>query len=163
MNAVKRKSFYSKRFTLIEVLVVVGILAVLMGIGLGVMSFAMTKASENKTKALIKKIEVALENYKSEHGYYIQSPDPTQRDKFYLDSVGGAGDSEKVNNNFCKYIDYEKAIQNDCKEESGRYYFVDGFDEAIMYQCPGAKNTTSFDLWSDGSDTSTTEDDITNY
>lgn len=62
-------------FTLVEILTTIAILAILAGISLGVTKLAFGKAHESKNQALIKMIEVALEQYKSKYGYYPNSGD----------------------------------------------------------------------------------------
>ena len=57
-------------FTLVELLTTITILAVLAGIALGVTKLVFTKAHESKNQAVIKMIEIALEQYKTKYGYY---------------------------------------------------------------------------------------------
>lgn len=132
-----------KPFTLIEILVTVGILAILMGIGLGTMGLVMNKANESKTKALIKKLEIGLENYKSRVGYYLQQHEPGDFTipKSYLNFK-----------EFKKSFDIQDLIDNNAEEDTNNYYLLDGFGERIYYASPGIVNQTSFDIVSFGSD-----------
>jgi type II secretory pathway pseudopilin PulG len=160
----ERKRTAIKMFTTVELLTVMAILAILMAMGLGVYSLASNRMAVTKTQALIQKISVALENYKAKHGYYIQQ---FSNPGFYLDIVdtsASATDAEKAINNFCYFIDYEQVKNNDTEEvSSGKYALVDGFGNHIIYKCPGEYNRDTFDLCSPGSDSTTTEDDITNW
>ena len=153
----------SRHFTLVEILAVMAIIAILMGIGIGVYGLAMDKAKRAKTESLIKKIEVALEAYKAQHGYYIQT---FGENVFYLDAVDGdiinppsaplngtTNPEYNPKNNFAKFIDLESTRNsNTIKDKDGRYYLVDAWGFPIYYRCPGNKNTSSFDVVSTGPD-----------
>jgi general secretion pathway protein G len=141
-----------RNFTLIELLIVIAIIAILMGIGIGVMSIAMNKASENATKSLLAQLETALESYKAEEGYYFQQSTAAG---FYIKDDDTA---------FIKRLpSYEKLKANNMTEigtGTGKYALVDSFGTQIVYKCPGDKNRTKFDLRSKGSDTKDRADDI---
>lgn len=152
------KHKYSKKhFTLVEIIAVMAILAVLMGLGLGIYSVATGNARRARTDALIKQLEVALEAYKAKHGYYIQT---FSDNKFYLDAVEGdivngsavgAVDKYKSINNFAAFVDLESMRNSSAqKDASGRFYIVDAWDRPLYYRCPGSKNTSTYDIISGG-------------
>ena len=60
-------------FTLIEIIAVVAIIAILAGLTVGVSSLVMRKASDTKTTAAIKYVEMALVKFKKDNGYYPQT------------------------------------------------------------------------------------------
>lgn len=61
-------------FTLIEVLIVVGIIGVLLALLLGVLPLIKIRANNTATRALIRDVENALNHYKSTHGTYPLKP-----------------------------------------------------------------------------------------
>jgi prepilin-type N-terminal cleavage/methylation domain-containing protein len=63
-----------KAFTLLEMLVVVGIIAVLIGLGISSYSTAQKKARDAKRKSDLKAIQNALEQYYSICGYSYPAP-----------------------------------------------------------------------------------------
>lgn len=63
----------TRRFTLIELLAVVALIAVLSALGFGGYSYAKGKARESATEALLKQIEAGLENFHTKNGYYPKS------------------------------------------------------------------------------------------
>jgi len=62
-----------RRFTLVELLAVIAIIAILSGIGFGAYTFANTRAKESATEALLKQLEAGLEGFHTKNGYYPQS------------------------------------------------------------------------------------------
>ena len=61
------------RFTLVELLAVMAIIAILSGIGFGAYTFANTRAKEAATESLLKQIEAGLESFHTKNGYYPKS------------------------------------------------------------------------------------------
>lgn len=68
----KRTSLHSRQsaFTLIEVLTVVAIIAMLAAMGFAGLRFAMSKAKEKDTMALLTDVGKAIEGYKDDRGAY---------------------------------------------------------------------------------------------
>jgi Tfp pilus assembly protein PilE len=152
-----KKRVLKHRFSLIELLVVCGLLMVLMGIGVGVYSLVQRKMNDSRCKAMIAKMSIALENYKSKTGYYIQAVTLTA---FYVDDY------------LANEVDLNDFIDIPTSEIGGktaapwsRGAWKDPFGNEFRYQCPGIHNPMSFDLYSSGSDKSSTmtEDDISNW
>ena len=146
-------------FTLIEVLMVCALLAFLMAIMVGGYSIASTKMAEADCRATMEKIATALEAYKAKHGYYIQAA--TAGDAFYVDApITGSDFSDFL-------TDFEKMKKTGALIEvtsGGRSYLVDPYGTAYRYQCPGANNRMTFDIYSAGPDaTWDNEDDLKNW
>lgn len=151
-------------FTLVEILTTIAILAILAGISLGVTKLAFGKAHESKNQALIKMIEVALEQYKSKYGYYPNSGDKPRlftMDMVDLTLTAGESDNDKktrvLTNNIWQYFDedFKKTFvkQTPLANNDIFYgYVIDAKGNPLVYRCPGIFNTGSFDLGSVGED-----------
>lgn len=127
-------------FTLIEMLVVMSIIIVLAGALMAVASTVNRGNKIRKTKTQIRALELALEAYKDDYGYYPQS-----------------GSSEVSMN-----ATFMSSLTN---PQNGRAYINedglslsisapanDGFGKTFYYQSPGEMNPMKFDLWSAGPD-----------
>lgn len=147
-----------RHFTLVELLAVIGIVAVLAAITVGGLSFATARADEAKTLALMEEFEIALEKYKEDYGVYpIQE---TAGDVKFSDSKWDYF-TNKSNNKRGK--PYMEGIGNVTT-------FEDGFGNAFQYEYPNSvasRNTTKYALWSKGKDGSkdsgTSDDDICSW
>ena len=157
-------------FTLVEILTTIAILAILAGISLGVTKLAFGKAHESKNQALIKMIEVALEQYKSKYGYYPNSGENPQL--FMMDmvdltksqaDVDSANEADKtkissklVTNNIWQFFDenFKKTFVKQIPVDNNIFYgyVIDAKGNPLIYRCPGIFNTGSFDLGSVGED-----------
>lgn len=79
LNPPLHRSRINRAFTLIELLIVIGIIAVLAALTMGTFSYAQQQSSRNRTTATLAAITSGLERYKAENGEYPQpaSPDKT--------------------------------------------------------------------------------------
>ncbi len=152
-----QKKLQRSRFTLVELLTVMAIIAVLVGIVLSLMGMATRKMSEARTKSVVQQVCNALENYKAKYGYYLQTQGVAKA--FYLDLVNSsaaAGAADNITGNFCNFIDYEMMRNKDSQivgtPGTDRYWLVDGFGYPIVYRCPGYFNRSGFDIGSGGID-----------
>ena len=157
MIAAKRK------FTLLELLIVMGVMAILAGIALGVSGYVIRKNREARTLATIEMLKLGLEQYKAQYGFYPPSI-PFESAKyipFRLDvckSDAAANSNQNNNNNFNKFVDFmnlSQPEQSDRKNATGGAYYYelkDGFGNPIYYRCPGFINRSTFDLGSLGAD-----------
>jgi prepilin-type N-terminal cleavage/methylation domain-containing protein len=130
-------------FTLVELLAVIAILVILMGIGVGAFSYTNRRIADTRTRTLMKQIEMAMESYKQEFGYYVQ-----------MAPIGNLTvipftDTRK---DFSDFLDFETLKQNNTNLSGGFYTFIDAYGSPLRYRCPGRKNKTSFDLGSIGPD-----------
>lgn len=151
-------------FTLVEILTTIAILAILAGISLGVTKLAFGKAHESKNQALIKMIEVALEQYKSKYGYYPNSGDKPRlftMDMVDLTLAADESDNDKkkrvLTNNIWQYFDedFKKTFVKQTSPANNNIFYgyvIDAKGNPLIYRCPGIFNTGSFDLGSVGED-----------
>jgi prepilin-type N-terminal cleavage/methylation domain-containing protein len=143
-------------FTLIEVLIVIGIIAILAGLLLGTSGFVQEKAGRARAQGEIETISAALENFKSDYGYYPIATDAKDGTRKIIEVL-----MPSETNKFPKiYMSFpKKMLEKPDNPESGR--LVDPFGNPYFYYYnPGkAENpetgTTnnvpaSFDLWSIG-------------
>lgn len=131
-----------RTFTLIELLAVMGIIVILAALVVGGAGLARRKAAEAKTVARMKKIELALEQYRSTMGYFPQ-------DGSYSDLLKSIAKVPKA---------------REMLDDWGGTDYNDGFHQPFRYICPGTHNKKQYDLWSIGPDGAPgTSDDITNW
>ena len=139
-----------KKFTLIEILAAVAILAILAGITTGIIGYVRAKTNEARTLATIEIIKVALEQYKEKYGYYL----PISKGnyvKFRTDAVTDVAKATK--DNFNQFVDYNSFIKQGTAVGNA-YEIHDGYgkDSYIWYCYPGRVNKGSYDLGSLGAD-----------
>ncbi len=141
-------------FTLIEVLAVIAIVVIVAGIVIGGAGAANRKAAEAKARSEISKFEIAVQQYKRDHGY-LPSDD--------FDSVT---DDHEITRSFLVSSDGEERylkLNLDELRFSGNYW-RDPFGQPYRYEMPGSKNPESYDVWSLGADgDDDTADDIGNF
>ncbi len=131
-------------FTLVELLVVMGIIVILAAMVVGGAKVARRKAAEAKTLARMKKLELALEQYHQQRGFF-------PRDGSYPDLLGSLSKISK-----------SRAVLDDWNGDTADY--KDAFHQEFRYQCPGTHNPEMYDLSSAGADRNFgTGDDITNW
>jgi len=141
-----------RKFTLIEMLAVISIIAILLALSVGVYSLVMTKMSNTRTQALLKKVEMAMCAYKNETGYYFQQG-----------SLGPLTINSS-DTDFIQFLNWTSMKNKGEINENNGYRLTDAWGKVILYQAPGSNNTTMFDLQSFGKDrVSGGGDDITNY
>ena len=119
-------------FTLLEILIVIGIIAILAALTVGGLQFAGDKSDEAKTRAIMKEFEMALEKYKSDKGTY-----PIVSTAAEVDFSKSAWEKFKAG----KYLGGNLSGQ-----------LTDGYDNPFWYRYPGTKNKGKYDLWSMGPD-----------
>ena len=159
----------SSGFTLIELLTVITILAILMGLAMGIISYAQAKAAEDKTKGAMSAIKAGLERYYDRNGEY---PEPMENNgmgtsgaialyQALLDDgadeiFGGPNNPSDGRPGEEMLVDLlGKGLVGD--DGDGVYYLKDGYDRPFMYQSydpenPDATNQPTYDLWSYGTD-----------
>ena len=129
-----------KSFTLLELLVSIGIILVLAAITFGGMNYASKRAQEAKTLATMEEFISALESFKQDYGFYpIIDKDKAVKVDFSKDGW--------------------KLFMNETKNKKNRAYMegelaplVDAYGQELWYRYPGKKNTAKYDLWSKGPD-----------
>ena len=142
-------------FTLVELLAVIGIIAILAAITVGGLSFATSKADEAKTIAIMEEFEIALEKYKEDYGVY-----PIQQ------SAGNVNFNDNQWDNFVNRNNNNRLGKPYMEGIGNLTTLDDGYGNAFQYQYPNSvasRNTTKYALWSQGKRASTNEDDICSW
>ena len=141
------------RFTLVELMAVIAIIAILAGIVLGGLSFASRKSMEAQTIARMEQFQLALENFHKDYGYY-----PVQTTAGDVDFSDEAWDIF-VNWNRSQDKDGNPKNKQNKPYMEGIYHnygkYLDGNGEPFQYQYPNndnTRNTTKYALWSKGID-----------
>ena len=156
-------------FTLVEIVMVVALIAVLTGIAIGGYSYAMGSAKESATKAIIKQLELALENGKTKHGFYPASANMSSR--IQLTGANGAEITdanlasawgnlpEKYVKDFRRTLDFESL--REYIDDDG--FICDAWGTRLVYTAPDTANRKAFTITSYGPDGAAGgDDDITN-
>lgn len=127
-------------FTLIELLSVIGIIAVLAGILLGGLNYAARRADEAKTIAIMEEFATALETFRQDHGFYpVFSGEVDFNDtKWELFLNKGPNKPNRKNKPY---------LEGDTSNT-----ILDSFGNPLYYMCPGNNNEQKYDLWSTGPD-----------
>jgi general secretion pathway protein G len=135
-------------FTLLELLVSIGIILVLAAITFGGMNYASARAQEAKTIATMEELISALETFKQDYGYYPIMVNPTGYNLDFSNSgwdlflnEDSAGNSKKNKKNRA-YMEIGGA----------RGPLYDAYGQEFQYRYPGDKNKAKYDLWSKGPD-----------
>ncbi|MBZ0110326.1 MAG: type II secretion system protein GspG [Candidatus Scalindua rubra] len=140
-----------KGFTLMELLVVIGIIIIIAAAIVTVIPGMRQKTQENATKAFMERLEIAIEQYHDDNRAYplttikelkkALQPPPEDRSKQYIEF----GDSEVNGDDI-----------------------VDYWGNPFVYTTPGTQNTGTYDLYSLGVDGTSASngndaDDINNW
>ena len=131
-------------FTLLEVLLAIGVVVILAGITMGGLRYASSRSDEARTHAVMKEFEMALQKYKSDHGIF-----PVWKD---ADDVKDGIDFDKYKLDTSHTDNWKKFRQGGYLQGSATGILKDGYDQPLFYRFPGTKNTGSYDLWSKGPD-----------
>ncbi len=134
-----RKKNLNDGFTLIELMVVVIIIAALAGMVLPRILPVSTEAKKNISRGDIANVTVALKLFRLHNDRYPSTQEGLQALRGKPASAGNWNGP---------YLE-KKA--------------VDPWKRAYQYRYPGTHNADSFDLWSNGPDEESNEDDVTNW
>ncbi len=137
-------------FTLMELLVVMGIIIVIAAAVLTVIPGMRQKTQEKATKAFMERLEVALEQYYSDSRTY-----PSGNITSVKTALAPTDTTSK------QYIEFSDSEVNGSD-------IVDYWGNPFVYTEPGTQNTGTYDLYSEGVDGATTSnggdaDDINNW
>lgn len=114
-----------KKFTLVEMLCVVAIIAILCGIIFGASGAIRSRNAEIKTRAMLKEIEIALEECKQKFGYYPK------------DSAGSYSASSDLN-----FYVKQLYLGNSAPDKLNDSYYNDKYFKEFIKSC----NFTSFEI-----------------
>ena len=128
-----------RTFTLVELLAVISIIAILTAMIVGAATLASRKASESKTKSLLEQMQIALDQFQQDWGYF-----PPQATAGPLQ-----WDEEKFKDTNGKLLLDNYPADADSNDNNA---YEDAWGNPFWYQCPGTMNEESFDLWSCGRD-----------
>ena len=166
-------------FTLVELLTVIAIIALLVGMMVGVFTLAKRKSTEGKMRAEIKTIETALEAYKNDSGGYppldvtlmsaMSTNFPTDPSGFADGWTNSVHIYEALTNTESRV--HMSFSSNQVRTVNGNTIIIDPLGNPYGYtpRIPQA-NPSTFDLWSAGWNKisaypaiSSTNDDIGNW
>jgi len=125
-----------RRFTLVELIAAMSIVAVLMGLLVGGATYATRKGAESKTISQLEQMKIALELCRQDRGYY-----PQQTNAAALDFSALTGGFTYLSTGRSYLEGYDASKQ-----------YKDAWGISFYYQCPGTMNEESYDLWSTGRD-----------
>ena len=160
----KSSSLSHYAFTLIELLTVMAVIAILAGMILGTAGYVQKKAARDRARTEIAAMEVALESYRVDNGWYPANPlkkapstpnRPTSggADILYQALTGDGtnklmdgGVASLGNKQYGKNgVAYWEPKDNQLNAE--RNQICDPFGRPYNYVSPGYFNTATFDLW----------------
>ncbi|MEA4862197.1 MAG: type II secretion system protein [Victivallaceae bacterium] len=155
-----------RRFTLVELMMVVAIIGAIAVLGIGVFNFTNYKIAETRTEGLVNKLDSVFNFMYSKYHMYPQNTDGAEG---YLvlyynpDSNDHETDLAKDGalkdfpadycKEFAKRIDLEKLINDYGQEgenDSTSYRINDSWGRPLFYKTPGNVRTRGFDLCSAG-------------
>lgn len=158
-----------RHFTLIELLAVMAIIAILTAMLIGGINFAAKRADTAKTESVIAQMEMALEAFKADNGYY---PVTSDKREIQFKVVGAiltlalvgetSPDLKFIGSNGRPYLELGAV------SVTAEPMPLDAWGNGLIYLSPGTNNPQKYDLWSKGPDGATDtpaeeEDDITNW
>ncbi len=154
-------------FTLMELLVTIGIIIFLMSIMVSVYSLVMRAGAESKCKAFVKRLEIAMEMYREKHGYYYPASSSTSS-KYLVISQSTAALGLDDLYKFLQPTSSEFELGTGTPIPTGSVALKDPWGEYYIYTNPGSTyNRTKFDFYSAGADLtigpSNNEDNIGNF
>ena len=141
-------------FTLLELLVSIGIILVLAAITFGGMTYASKRAQEAKTIATMEEFINALESFKQDYGFYpiIDKNHVSSSD---IDDRKNAVQVDLSADEWQLFMNEKSGTKN----KKNRPYMegelgplVDAYGQQFWYQFPGKSNKVKYDLWSMGPD-----------
>jgi len=171
MQPTTRRNSLRRGFTLVELLVVIGIIVILMGMSIKGIQYVLRMRDETKARVQITLLATALDSYKATYGVYPAgdgSPESSVVLRTELYPAQGAVDGDKV---FLSHLGPTNGqgwggsgpvldpFKNTATDKDGKTTM-----SAYRYRSPGLHNVADFDLWSPGHDgVEGTGDDLTNW
>ena len=142
-------------FTLIELILVLGIITVLTGLVLSTVGYARKKAALARAETEIAAMVAALENYRSDNAVYPPNAAPTGAHALYQaitgdgnDAIGGTIASTGIPGSSGKAYMTLKPNMLTPNPPDATTRVIDPFGNDYNFIAPGTNNPATFDLWS---------------
>ncbi len=162
-----RRTEIRTQFTMIEMLVVLGIIVMVAALLFGGVRVVRKKNYESKTRYRMEKIIEALEVYRDDYGYYPANQTnveddlklewdcgPTKNGGIVIGSLpplkrkGATGTTPLLDWGSVAYSNELGSLDSNQQD-----YCLDASEEEpFYYRCPGKMNSESYDLWAPGFD-----------
>ena len=141
-------------FTLIELIVVVGIIAILSALVLSTVGYARKKGARARAETEIAAMSAALENYKADNAVYPAYSGATGAHALYQglsgdgnDAIGGTIASTGTPGSSGKSYMTLKPNMLSPNPPDAMTRVIDPFSNDYNYRAPGTNNIATFDLW----------------
>jgi len=141
-------------FTLIELVLVVGIIIVLAGLVLSTVGYARKKGARARAETEIAAMSAACENYKADNAVYPAYSGTTGAHALYQglsgdgnDAIGGATASTGTPGSSGKSYMTLKPNMLSPNPPDATTRVIDPFSNDYNYRSPGTNNIATFDLW----------------
>ena len=141
-------------FTLIELIVVVGIIIVLAGLVLSTAGYARKKGALARAETEMAAMSAALENYNADNAVYPAYSGATGAHALYQglsgdgnDAIGGATASTGTPGSSGKSYMTLKPNMLSPNPPDATTRVIDPFSNDYNYRSPGTNNIATFDLW----------------
>src|SRR5881227_2832762 len=142
-------------FTLIELVVVSGLILVLTGLVLSTVGYARKKGARARAESEIAAMSAALESYKADNAVYPAYSGPTGAHALYQglsgdgnDAIGGTTASTGIPGSSGKSYMTLKPNMLSPNPPDATTRVIDPFSNDYNYLAPGTNNSATFDLWS---------------
>jgi prepilin-type N-terminal cleavage/methylation domain-containing protein len=121
-----------RAFTLVELMAVVLVILLIAGLTLGVVTYVGTRMKVARAKAELATLEAAIENFKSDHGYYPTSSIYRLSYQVYLVKINSGLLYQQLTKGGGKYVNF-KADQLAYDSLSGMTNLVDPWGSPVVY------------------------------
>jgi len=152
-------------FTIIELIVVIGIILVLAGLILATSSYVHNKGARSRAEAEIAAISAALENYKADNGVYVSAPsiDPQKQGNpttyqttsllLYENLTGDFDNNRSTDSGRASYLSFKPNQLSPSDQTANVTFIKDPFGNSYGYSTINSTDSTkgynpTFDLWS---------------
>jgi prepilin-type N-terminal cleavage/methylation domain-containing protein len=168
-EAGRRRRGRRAAFTLIEVLMVITVIAILMGIVMGGARYAASKAEDSRARAILAKLELAMEEYKVEFDTYPQFRNVTitnypntavTRESLFADNSAATGLVYWLNVMPMRTRGRSFVDPTIISDVGGTNYILDAWGAPFIYH---SQSRESYQLLSIGRDERDPADDIRNW